>query len=474
METSNVVHPLGEGKMSFQTAAGQVYLEASDEAMTPFGGFVPLAAFFQKLGVFDSLASSCPVERSSPNASRIHDVLLSFILACLCDGSRFNHINRLREDPTLCELFGLKKIVSDDTVRRLFGQISPEQSGDWIAKASSLLWRAAPEHFILDWDSTVQTRYGNQEGAEVGYNPHKRGRKSHHPLLAVIAGTRLCPYYRWRAGNTGSSSQWLEAMEKAEQWMGVRPWLNRGDVGFCSEKIMAWHEQSDKPDYLFKLRLTKNLKRAIVRLDDSDWEGCPSPGLLQSTELKLQLTGWSQPRRVVVARRLLGHIGGEDDGEFWSYAKYEYEAYVTSLSLEYARSWQVVELYRKRADCENVFDELKNQWGFNGFCSRYKEVTETAARLLLVAYNTWNLFLRLLEPDRHVEARHGRRWFLFISARLVKTSRQRIWKLAISGNWRAELMQGYQRVLAWLNLTAPQLESIRANAPPKHAEIVSI
>ena len=136
METSNLVHPLGEDKMSFQTAAGQVYPEAIDEAMTPFGGFVPLAAFFKKLGVFDSLASSCPVQRSSPNASRIHDVLVSFILACLCDGSRFNRINRLREDPTLCELFGLKKSVSDDTVRRLFGQISSEQSGGWIAQAA--------------------------------------------------------------------------------------------------------------------------------------------------------------------------------------------------------------------------------------------------------------------------------------------------------------------------------------------------
>jgi hypothetical protein len=26
---------------------------------------------------------------------------------------------------------------------------------------------------------------------EVGYNPHKPGRGSHHPLLCVVAGTRL-------------------------------------------------------------------------------------------------------------------------------------------------------------------------------------------------------------------------------------------------------------------------------------------
>ena len=111
--------------------------------------------FFEKLGLLDSIAARCPAVRTSPNASAVRDVLTSFILSCLCDGSRFNHINRLREDPTLCELFGLKKIVGDDAVRRLFRQIGT--GGDWIASASRLLWQAAPERFILDWDSTLQT-----------------------------------------------------------------------------------------------------------------------------------------------------------------------------------------------------------------------------------------------------------------------------------------------------------------------------
>lgn len=38
---------------------------------------------------------------------------------------------------------------------------------------------------------------------------------------------------------------------------------------------------------------------------------------------------------------------------------------------------QVALLYARRADAENVFDELKNQWGFRGFCSGRAVVTET-------------------------------------------------------------------------------------------------
>src|SRR6185312_10603881 len=43
---------------------------------------------------------------------------------------------------------------------------------------------------------------------------------------------------------------------------------------------------------------------------------------------------------------------------------WEYAALVTSLHSEILTLGQ---LYRDRADCENGFDELKNQWGWGGF-----------------------------------------------------------------------------------------------------------
>jgi len=35
------------------------------------------------------------------------------------------------------------------------------------------------------------TRYGHQTGAKKGYNPNKRGRVSHHPLIAFFGELRL-------------------------------------------------------------------------------------------------------------------------------------------------------------------------------------------------------------------------------------------------------------------------------------------
>jgi hypothetical protein len=86
---------------------------------------------------------------------------------------------------------------------------------------------------------------------------------------------------------------------------------------------------------------------------------------------------------------------------FWGLAEEEFSAYVTDLPAEEATPAQVVFNYRQRADAENVFDELKNQWGFDGFCSGKGVITETAARLLLLTYNLWRLFVRVIKEEGH-------------------------------------------------------------------------
>ena len=50
------------------------------------------------------------------------------------------------------------------------------------------------------------TRYSQQEGAARGYNPAKRGRSSHHPLMAFVSETRMVANLWLRPGNTSSAN----------------------------------------------------------------------------------------------------------------------------------------------------------------------------------------------------------------------------------------------------------------------------
>ena len=155
---STALLPGGEGVFTFPTYGGNVRLCPTDDALTPFGGLVPWAAFQKQCGVLEALAATCPVARTSPNAAPVYDVLTSLALTLLCDGRRFTHVQRLREDPTLNELFGLQRVVSDDTLRRFVASVPEAAGAAWVAQAAKRLWSALPKQLILDWDSTVQTK----------------------------------------------------------------------------------------------------------------------------------------------------------------------------------------------------------------------------------------------------------------------------------------------------------------------------
>lgn len=429
------------------------------DALTPFGGLVPWAAYTKHIGIIEQLAKACPVKRTSPNAAPVYDVIQSFMLTALTDGRRFSHIERLREDPTIPQLFGMESVVGDDTVRRFFKSVDPVLGAEWIARSAKPLWGALPDPIILDWDSTVQPKYGHQEGAEIGYNPGKPGRRSFHPLLGVVAGTRLCPVYRFRSGDTVTATQWHEAMRDAERWLGDRRvWLNRGDLGLGHDAVMAWHEEAPaRPKFLFKLKLTSLVRAALHAVPEVDWQGPSVLGAWQVAEGKLQLTGWKAARRVIFSRQLQGLVPSEKSGQFWDLNKHEFAVYVTNLPDSH-NPWLIQTMYRDRADTENVFDELKNQWGFSGFTAKARATTELAARLLLVVYNLWVLFVRFIVPQQHTEAKRGRRWFLLIAARLVQSGRQKEVQISIRGGWAQQMRTGYLRLHDWIRTTAPQLK----------------
>lgn len=467
MTKTEELHPAGEGEFTFPTAGGRVRLSMTDDALTPFGGLVPWAAYTKHIGIAEKLAADCPVARTSPNAAPVYDIIQSFMLTALTDGRRFSHIERLREDPTIPELFGMEAVVSDDTVRRFFKSVDPQLGAEWIARHAKPMWGALPGQIIMDWDSTVQPKYGHQEGAEVGYNPGKPGRRSFHPLLGVVAGTRLCPAYRFRSGDTVTATQWKEAMEDAQRWLGGRQvWLNRGDLGLGHDAVMAWHEEvAPRPRFLFKLKLTSKVRAALHEVSEDAWQGPAVLGAWQVAEGQLQLTGWKRARRVVFSRKLQGMVPSDKSGEFWDHNKHEFAVHVTNLPAGY-NAWQIQQLYRERADVENVFDELKNQWGFSGFCAKARATTELAARLLLMVYNLWVLFVRFIVPQKHTEAKRGRRWFLLIAARLVQSGRQKAVQVSIRGGWAEQMRDGYLRLHDWIRTTAPQLKTV-VPLPPK-------
>jgi hypothetical protein len=163
--------------------------------------------------------------------------------------------------------------------------------------------------------------------------------------------------------------------------------------------------------YLIKLRITKNVKALIQTLFRSTaWEEAGHGW--EGVDDTLRLSGWSRARRVVVLRRpLTGELlmtEADDDQARLAFIesdvptkRYEYAVLVTSTSYKILT---LAQLYRDRADAENNFDELKNQWGWGGFTTQDLARCRLMARMVALIYNWWTLFVRLAQPHKHFEA----------------------------------------------------------------------
>ena len=139
----------------------------------------------------------------------------------------------------------------------------------------------------------------------MSYNPKKPGRRSHVHHTYMLAGLRLVMGVETAPGNehTGAHSApglWrLIDSTPRDCW----PTLLRGDGGIANENVMSEAESRSIP-YLFKLRLTKNVKALVERtFARGGWRDAGQGWQGKSTELRL--TGWSCSRRVMVLRRRL-------------------------------------------------------------------------------------------------------------------------------------------------------------------------
>jgi len=246
------LHPIGEhtqpleiaknNQIPVDTYAGRLHVEWDPQAaVTPLGQLPFFIEFLKTTKLFDELVEECPLEFTSNNASDVRDILGSMLLSVLSGHTRYSHLNALRGESINAELLGMKKVVSEDVIRRSLLGIDESKGIAWLENNLKKCY----EHlltipWILDLDATVKPLYGKQEGAEIGYNPTKPGRPAHIYHSFFIANIRIALNVDVQNGKNISGfystpGLWalLEALPK-EQW----PQFIRGDISYGTEKSL--------------------------------------------------------------------------------------------------------------------------------------------------------------------------------------------------------------------------------------------
>ena len=432
-------------------------LRFTDKEITAWGGMGLMKRMLDHLGVESALAAAQLPQPGSNRGYRPEQLITQFMLSVWCGANRFEHAEVTRHDPVLKRLFGFKRMANFKAVMRLFNKFT--QGTNESVMDSLYRWmfgQLSINGITLDLDSTVMTRYGAQEGAARGYNPAKRGRASHHPLMAFVADTRMIANCWLRPGNSSSANNVQAFLANTRHRLGdKRVSLLRADSGFCDSAFLD-HLDQQQLHHIIALRQNQPLQRALVNAKGwwglQDERGKPVEGI-ELTRFAYQANTWSKPRWVVGIRQHIDQRAAPKGKTLNLFAddpvigKWRFSALVTDLDLPAEAIWR---LYRGRADCENRIKELKYDFAADSFNMQYFWATEAALNTVMLAYNLMSLLRQVLLKTSAVKhsstsVQHTLqtlRYKLFAKAAYITTEgRKPILNLALAMQQRA-WMQG--------------------------------
>jgi hypothetical protein len=371
----------------------------TDKEITPWGGMVLLKQMLQKMGLKKVIAH-CP-DLPIPKSNRGYQpslIIESFLVSIWSGANRFLHTEVTRHDKALGDIFGWKQTPGQDTFKRFFGKFT--QSINQRVSTHFYSWmfdNVQFDNYTMDCDSSVMTRYGTQQGAKKGYNPQKRGRASHHPIMAFISDVKMVANFWLRSGNTSSGEGFVAFLEDTfEKLKNKTVGLVRLDSGFYSKEILDYLEQKEKPiNYVIAVKFYEPIQKMIARVNS--WLVVDQG--IEISETTYQSQQWDKPRRIVLVRQRIKDrpkATGRSlklfkDEEY--YRQYRYSAYITNLTLPAVEIWR---LYRGRGDAENRIKELKYDFGFDSFNLNDFFGTEAALTIAMLAYNLMALFRQFI------------------------------------------------------------------------------
>lgn len=412
----------------------KIRMGSADPSLTGVAGLLPFGVFLRRAGLdaqlsaaFDELKSGDAVVYPMSAQMRL------LIDACAAGEQRVFGLEGLASDPLFVELAG-GTVPSIDTVYRDLTRMDCLQNAKLelilAQRGLDALKTTRAERVHCDIDTTVEPLFGEQEGAELGYNPRYRGRPSYHPILAMVAETGTCVGARLRPGDVGLGNEDAEligayvrrVVHHVPAQTGV---VVRIDAGAdCTQILRAL---DDVPGALFivKARLTPDLAGEVMMAPgwatvEEDADGEP---LVQVTELNFQRDEWTQIQRrfrVIAVRRRDRDTGKQI--QLWSQLDFSVQVFITNDTI--SDPWDIAQDYDGRAEIEPRIAELKNGVGIAKVPTSHFEANHAMMLIKLLTHNLMRAYAVATAPDLHWRGPWLSRALIRVPGRLSRSGRQ--------------------------------------------------
>jgi hypothetical protein len=395
LSPNNKLHPESEMSIAYLKKTDNVKNENNikfDKSnISSCGGLVIFYKFLKRIGLEKLLKNKLSLEigrnRNKTNIPVV-ERLMSLILSITGGFHRMYHVDYLKDNMQFktikAGLFSFTSTTLSRTLKK-FCEIHVQELYTIFHKLLKSVLKGTSK-ITIDVDSTVTPVYGNQDGAMKGYNPHKKGLKSYHPLLAFIYEKKLLLHGILRPGNShtsfGVNNFIRDALLKLPK--GVNKIFLRGDSGFYKSDFIDYLENCGRIiRYVIKIKMKNmisNLRLGAIK----DWKDIGYG--LSISETTYKAPKWDKTRRIIVLRK---EIKYHDKEQLIPHIGYEFFCFVTNLN------WKpetVLSFYNKRAGAENYIKDFKYGYGWGKMLTYKYWANKVIFISTMLAYNLSNLF----------------------------------------------------------------------------------
>jgi hypothetical protein len=455
--------------------------------ITHYGGLVLAQQFVRRFGVAKRLDEALALfKRHAPYHESDHVLALAYTLyadgTCLEDQGALQGSEAVRRlvgacripDPTTAGDFLRRFRVAQD-VERLAGVTDEVQEAVWSKLPRHVRRRRKKQELALvDLDGHIKPLYGVQkEGADFSYD----GRWSYQPLVISLGGSGECLRVVNQPGSARSSDAAAEALTEVLPLVRrhFRNALVRGDTDFDRSDVFK-AVLAAKAYFAIGGRLYPNRAALVQAIAERRWEpfvaraereqpsGPSREGrtpnyrrqkaverrfrMLRTvkqwvSEIAYQPAGLGSACRMIVRRILIE----ENDGQGALFKHFRYRLVLTNLPGSYSPR-QIIDLTYQRCDQENVIEQFGD--GIAGWRMPVAEFMGNSA-WLQIARLAWNLgkWIAQIALPREVvrwEWKRFRRHFVYIAAKVLKTGRRLVVRLAGSHRFLPDILTAHARL----------------------------
>ena len=403
-------------------------------SVTAYGNFGLFETFKKVVGLKELFHNYTDIKRRHNCIYTAHEIIDTMVDAVALGLLRFSHMEALKQDPGYQTIKNYETVPDERTLRYLLAKLT-EKHVEQLRKVNDALLSLkadldSPRSVWLDFDDSVITVFGNQEGSEVGYNPRYHGRSSYKVKVAFVSGSSELINADLCGGKTASNGGFLDFLKETLAKIDPRKTVVEGiriDRGFFDEANFIYLEDEGL-QYVCKGKMTVGMKKIINYLNEQDlWEALGKT--YATAEIRIPLPSWTRARRLVFIRERIKPK--EIKGQLClDLDTYEYQVIVTNM--EDLTCEEVWHWYNKRCNIENKIDELKVGLGIDQTSQHEMQRNISYMWIKILAYNLLNWFRLAVLPDEASchEISTLRRLILNVPGNIVGQGRYRHVKLA--------------------------------------------